>query len=591
MIRPSKTIASHIKANKHPFSKNLMTQDLGSIYTPPAYADFLVSWAIRNHDEIVMDLGIGGGSFVFAAHNRLVELGADPTKAQNQLYGAEIDKASFTSFVELTDKRNVRFPNIQNIDFFALNLPQVDVIVGNPPYVRRMNIKSTDNVRGKVANTNPSVLIDQMSRLTDLYVYFLLYALPSLKPGGRLAVITADSWLNVSYGKVLKDYLLKEFDIDSLISLDRRVFEDAQVKPAMLLARKKSSVPNDEHIRFFRVKNGLPIRKIREFVEVYSSGGAEHQDVIVQKVKTTDINSEDPWGTHFKLPWVYDKLAKHPLFTPISSLAQTRVGLQTLAKDFFVLTQEQITENQIEERFLKPLAQSPRYSTQPVIMPGSVADFYVFYCAEEKKALGNTHALEYILSGETKEVQVRGKQTKVIGYHNKKRMQEASRKNWYDLATSLEKRGIATILIPRLVYRSFNVVWNQALFVPGELFIEFLPLPLQAVDTEVYLAILTSSVTEIMLRAHAQVYGGGTYNINPGQIKKVPILNAHLLNPTQCQSLKQAYINYLADADHNRSGIDSVVFDILSFSETMRKQIIEAVDDLITIAISTKQKH
>jgi hypothetical protein len=267
------------------------------------------------------------------------------------------------------------------------------------------------------------------------------------------------------------------------------------------------------------------------------------------------------------------------------------MGLQTLAKDFFVLTQEQITENQIEERFLRPLAQSPRYSNQPVISPGIEADFYVFYCAEGKSALLNTRALEYIFSGETKEVQVRGKQTKVIGYHNKERIQKANRNNWYDLATALEKRGIAEILIPRLVYRTFNVVWNQASFVPGELFIEFLPLPLPMVDIEVYLAILTSSVTEIMLRAHAQVYGGGTYNINPGQIKKVPILNAHLLNLTQRQSLKQAYINYLTKDDHNRSGIDDVVFDILGFSETLRAQVVEAVNDLITIATSTKQKH
>ena len=568
-----------------------MPQDLGSIYTPSAYADFLVSWAIRNRDEIVMDLGIGGGSFVFAAHNRLVELGADSTEAQKQIYGAEIDSSTFESFMALTDERNAHFPNLQNVDFFTLNLPQVDVIVGNPPYVRRMNIKSTDSIRKMVVNNNPLILIDKISRLTDLYVYFLLYALPKLKPGGRLAVITADSWLNVSYGEILKDYLLKEFDIDSLISLDRRVFQDAQVKPAMILATKKSNAPNHDQIRFFRVKNGLPIGKIKEFVEIYSGNVTEYQDVVVRNVKTADIESSSPWGTNFKLPWVYDKLAQHSLLTPISSIAQTRVGLQTLAKDFFVLTQEQITENRVEEQFLRPLAQSPRYFNQPIISPGTAPDFYIFYCADGKSSLGNTRALEYILSGETKEVQVRGKQTKVIGYQNKKRIQEASRKNWYDLASALEKRGIAEILIPRLVYRTFNVVWNQASFVPGELFIEFLPLPLPEVDIEVYLAILTSSVTEIMLRAHAQVYGGGTYNINPGQIKKVPILNAHLLNSTQRQSLKQAYINYLTDDYHNRSGIDKVVFDILGFSETIRKQVVDAVDDLITIATSTKQNH
>ena len=538
-----------------------------------------------------MDLGVGAGSFVFSAHNRLVELGANPSSAQAQLYGAEIDKKTFESFVELSRARNAKFPNLQNADFFTLQFPQVDVIVGNPPYVRRMNIQSTDNIRQRVIQKNQYVSDDQLSRLTDLYVYFLLYALPNLKPGGRLAVITADSWLNVRYGDILKYYLLREFEIDSLISMDRRVFEDVQVKPVMILATKKFGSVSNEYIRFFRVKNGLPIRKVRDFIEVYSDGISDHQDVVVHKVKAVDISGSYPWGTHFKLPGVYDELVQHPLMTSISSLAQTRVGLQTLAKDFFVLTPDQAREAQIEERFLRPLAQSPRYSNQPVIPPDSEVDFYVFYCAEDKNTLENTHALDYILKGETKEVQIRGKQTKVIGYQNKKRIQEASRNNWYDLATSLKKRGIAEILVPRLVYRSFNVVWNQASFVPGELFIEFIPLPLHRIDSEVYLAILTSSVTEIMLRAHAQVYGGGTYNINPGQIKKVPVLNAHLISAIQRQALAQAYRVYLTDANHDRSVVDKVVFDILGLAETKREQLVRSVEDLITIATSTKQKH
>ena len=91
------------------------------------------------------------------------------------------------------------------------------------------------------------------------------------------------------------------------------------------------------------------------------------------------------------------------------------------------------------------------------------------------------------------------------------------------------------------MYRTHTVVWNQANFVPGELFIEFLPLPLSRIDVEVYLAVLTSSVFEVMLRNHAQVYGGGTYNINPGQIKKVPMVNVTALSGTQKENLKQAY--------------------------------------------------
>ena len=568
-----------------------ISPEFGSIYTPSDYAQFLISWAIRSPDDIVMDLGVGGGSFVFNSFNRLVELGADSLNAQLQIYGSEIDKISYENFIKLCNEKSFSFPNITNDNFFGAIFPEVNAIVGNPPYVRRMYIKSTDSVRDRVVQGNQHVTHSELSRLTDLYVYFLLYALPKLKPGGRLAVITAESWLNVSYGEVLKKYLLKEFDIECLISLDRRVFDDAQVKPVMLLGKKKNATQKNEFIRFFRVKNGLPIKKINNIIEPSELGNNNHKDVIVHEIKQDDINSNHPWGIYFKLPDIYEKLSEHPLLSSISSLALTRVGLQTLAKDFFVLTSSRASAAQIEEQYLRPLAQSSRYLKKPVLLSDTDPDFFVFYCKEKKSALVNTHTLTYILEGESKKVAVRGKQTTVIGYQNKERIQKASRKIWYDLASALEKRGIAEILIPRLIYRDYNVLWNQASFIPGELFIEFIPFPSPEIKTEVYLAILSSSVTEIMLRANAQVYGGGTYNINPGQIKKVPILNAHLLTSDQLEALVFAYRDYIISDNHDRSMINQVVYDILGFSEDMREQVNVAVEELITIATSSKQKH
>ncbi len=511
--------------------------------------------------------------------------------AQMQLYGAEIEEEAFTQFFNSANESNVKFPNVHHADFFNLDFPQMDVIVGNPPYVRRMNISSSDDIRKKVVHSNPAIKEDQLSRLTDLYVYFLLFALPKLKLGGRVAIITADSWLNVGYGKILKKYLLKEFIIDSLISLDRRVFEDAQVKPVMILATKKNASDNNNYVRFIRVKNGLPIKKVGHYIDVLSDKVNGHQDIAVQQIKVDDLNCEHPWGTHFKLPQIYDMLVTHPFMVPISSVAQTRIGLQTLAKDFFVLTPDQVRETMIERRFLKPLAQSPRYSNQPVIYPNANPDYFIFYCSKGKDSLENTYALKYISDAENSVVGIRGKQTTVLGYQSKQRIMDAHRSNWYDLATDLKRRGIAKILIPRLIYRSYNVVWNQALFVPGELFIEFLPLPLHQIDNEVYLAILTSSVTEIMLRAYAQVYGGGTYNVNPGQIRKIPILGAHLIAAPQRELLKQTYRGYLASANHDRSEIDKTIFEILGLSHDVQGQVTKLVDDLITIATATKKNQ
>ena len=172
--------------------------------------------------------------------------------------------------------------------------------------------------------------------------------------------------------------------------------------------------------------------------------------------------------------------------------------------------------------------------------------------------------------------------------HNKERIKSDRRNFWYDLKTSIERRGRASILIPRLIYRTFTVVWNRAKFVPGELFIEFFPS--SEVELEVYLAILNSSVSEIMLRSHAQVYGGGTYNIEPGQIKKVPILNVELLTEKQKEKLKKAYHQYLEDQNHDRSRIDKVVYEILNFNPTLQQKLKDTLAELLVIATSSRKR-
>jgi len=556
----------------------------GSIYTPAGFAELLTSWAIQKPNQKVLDLGIGEGAFAFAAYRRLLSLGATTLDAQQQLYGAEIDRDVYGGFLKLAKAQNLRFPNLQNADFFQLNLPTMDVVVGNPPYVRRTYLENADWIRRSVTEMNSLVNRRSLSRLTDLYVYFLLYGLSVLKLDGRFAAITADSWLNVRYGNVLKEYLLHNFKIEKLITLDRRVFKNVLVKPVMILATKTGSVDSHRPISFVRVKNGLPVKTIQDFIENPSDGNADIAHYLVDRSR---LHSNQPWAVHFKLPQVYEKVASHALMTPVEDLAITRIGLQTLAKDFFVLSPEKARLAGIEPEYLEPIAQSAQYCSEPIIEPTEEPAFYVFYCSKSKEELTETCALKYIEQAESGSVQVRGKNTEVMGYHNKERIKRSSRLYWYDLKTSLIRRGRASILIPRLVYRTFTIVWNKANYVPGELFIEFLPK--SETLEEVYLAILTSSVTEIMLRAHAQVYGGGTYNINPGQIKKVPILNANFLSRQGIASLRHAYVHYLEDKKHDRSVIDEVVYDLLGFDEAFQRNLRDVLTDLHLIATSSKK--
>ena len=562
-----------------------MLRNFGSIYTPSDIACFLVTWAIQSQTDTILDLGVGEGVFVHAAFNRLRDLGSYEIDAQNNIFGAEINKSTYKKFLKATKAINIHFPNVRQADFFDEVIRPVDVVVGNPPYVRRKHIAQIDNIRASVLQANGAIVEKDLKRLTDLYVYFLLRALPFLKPGGRLAAIVADPWLNVGYGHVLKKYLKQQFKIEQLISLDRRVFDDAQVKPVLLMATKTDQIDTDWQVTFTRVKNGLPIHALPVSGDNIA---VELADLSSNHVPVNQLEVDKPWGVYFKASDVYELLASHLLMKPVAEIAHTQIGIQTLAKDFFTLTPEQAKLATIEPEFLEPLAQSAKYFNVPVLHDTTPIPYFLFFCDRNTEDLADTKALEYIRNGETKEVKVRGKNKTVTGYHDKERIKKANRPNWYDLKTAMNRRGRAAILIPRLIYRKYMVLWNKAQFIPGELFIEFVPRE-QNPELEVYLAVLTSTPTEIMLRMHAQVYGGGTYNINPGEIKKVPILDVTQLTNIQKNSLIHAYRQYLSDPEYDRSPIDDVIYEILGFDIDTRQKITEALQDLIIIATSAKQ--
>ena len=332
------------------------TRRLGSIYTPPDFAQFLACWAINCPRTCVLDMGIGEGAFIFAAYRRLEKLGANPVEAQHQLFGTEIDPIAFEEFSKSAKAQNMEFPYLRNADFFKTDFPSVDAIVGNPPYVRRAYIEDVSHVRQSVIGKNPEVTEKDLHRLTDLYVYFLLYALPSLKPGGKLAVITADPWLNNGYGRRLRKYLLDNFEIEHLVSFDRRVFDNAQVKPVLLLATRRTTSGTSKHVQFLRVRNGLPVSSLGNTMEAYDT---DDPNISRSRLHHNALDPAVSWDIHFKAPKTYGQLASHPLMTPIAKVADTRVGIQTLAKEFFVLSPDQAASAQIESEFLAPLLQSP----------------------------------------------------------------------------------------------------------------------------------------------------------------------------------------------------------------------------------------
>jgi hypothetical protein len=75
------------------------------------------------------------------------------------------------------------------------------------------------------------------------------------------------------------------------------------------------------------------------------------------------------------------------------------------------------------------------------------------------------------------------------------------------------------------------------------------------------LAILNASSTEVAVRVNAHVYGGGVYNLSPGSIGNVPVLDVRRLSPEALQRLDGAYRQFLLARGKDRTALDAAVLE------------------------------
>jgi len=108
-----------------------------------------------------------------------------------------------------------------------------DVIIGNPPYVRQEEIKE---MKLFFKNKFPEVF----SGTADLYVYFFARGLSVLKEGGYFAFIVSNKFIKSGYGKNLREYISKNFEIVKYFdNFKDKVFKDANVDPCIIILKKE----------------------------------------------------------------------------------------------------------------------------------------------------------------------------------------------------------------------------------------------------------------------------------------------------------------------------------------------------------------
>lgn len=223
----------------------------GSVYTPSYIRDRIVKESLikfynkKNINSIVFaDISCGCGSFLLDIakflHTEHKIKFVDIFK--KNIIGIDIQNFSINrsklllSYLALTfnEDENFKFNLIHgdSLTYNFANLPKIDIIVGNPPYVGSKNL--TDKTREKMKKWFVC-----RSGNTDLYIPFFQIAIEILTEGGILCYITMNSFLGSLNGKCLRQYLLnKKFDVYIIDFRGTQIFKSKYTYTCLFLLKK-----------------------------------------------------------------------------------------------------------------------------------------------------------------------------------------------------------------------------------------------------------------------------------------------------------------------------------------------------------------
>ena len=155
-----------------------------------------------------------------------------------------------------------------------------DIVIANPPYVESgkiedlMGFYSKKEYKEKLIeqtkldwsyeyedglkyrkDSKSHPIPQKFNKRCDLYVYFYLKGLKLLNPDGVLCYISSNSWLDVDFGRVLQEVLLKRCPIVAIYDNQvKRSFKQADVNTIIALIKAPKEKDFDEEIKNNKVR-------------------------------------------------------------------------------------------------------------------------------------------------------------------------------------------------------------------------------------------------------------------------------------------------------------------------------------------------
>jgi hypothetical protein len=568
---------------------------LGQFYTPPPIAEFIVKWAVRNPNDLIMDPAVGSGTFLVKAYKRLVELKLDHYRRKgmkarpaglhkevlSQLYADDINPFPAHLTAMNLAMRDVRYPtsemNVIVEDFFNIGpkqkilapyvirtpagefrreviIPKVDVVVANPPYTRWVEIpkKTQDAITYAVGEMLKEYgITGGIGTETGIYVHFISYAHDFLKKNGRLGMIISSSWLQADYGINFVNFLLDHFKIKAVIDFNQRLFRIPLVATCVLSLEKEEDAEKREKndTLFLYVDKET---KVEQLLDIIVKPDKWKDKFLLNIAKQKRLPRDEKWITvMFKTDEIENAIRSSPYIKNAKEFLMARYGNMegvfarggTGGNVFFYLTKDEVEKWRLQD-CTYPLICSSRYSKfftltredwRELKQQGKIC--YVFMAHKRRNELPE-NVKKYVEYGET---ELKTKAGKTCDKSMSSLMRKRNPRvfyGWYDLG------GVQDIPIFATRYSQYAHRFTLVKF-PTAIDEDFIALvPMEALNEQeikALLAYLNSNFTRFIIEILGRTTGGGMSTLEPNFAENLPIINVKKLKGEELERLSSLF--------------------------------------------------
>jgi adenine-specific DNA methylase len=324
----------------------LSAKALGAYYTDEVVAEFLVRWAVRSASDRVLDPSFGGGVFLKAAAKRLAGLDGEPRR---QVFGIELDSEAHATAVRQVG-RAVSPQNLIRADFFdvtheadlsvaEVRLPRMDVVVGNPPYIRYQRFAGDARMNGLGRAERQGV---SLPRLASSWAPFVVHSAAMLADGGRLALVLPTELTYATYAQPVVQFLRRSFASVTLLTFRKKLFPHLSESTLLLLADNRG-----DH-------GGATVlhRDFMEIAELVDLSGDNGHHAETRELTNPNQGFVSNYISREARDLYFELCRSAQTFT-LGSVADVGIGYVTGGNDFFHPDDDAIGKYGIPTRFLR----------------------------------------------------------------------------------------------------------------------------------------------------------------------------------------------------------------------------------------------